>query len=200
MSEQEQTIQAGFVRGMIEAVQEIAGVQGRNLVLHQAHLEQYIENPPPMDDKVFVPIPHYQALERAMMDVFGSKGSRVVLLYAGEATIHRAIEGIPGLFSSVMKLIPGGLRKQAVFQLAVSQTTRSTGVPAKVEFHKDWVVFSNPGCTACAGRHSDEPICYYASGMLITLAEWATGKKYKAPEVKCKAKGDEACVYEVREA
>lgn len=192
-------IQAGTVRGMIDAIQKVAGVKGRNLVLRHADLEEYIETPPPMSDRDFVPISHYSAIERALVEVFG-KASRVLLFNAGEETVRRALEGIPGVFSTGMKFMPGGLKKQAILIMVADQGAKVRAIPPQVAFRKDKVIYSDPGCTTCEGYQSDEPICLFTSGTLMAVAEWATGKKHKVIEVECKAMGNEACVFEITEA
>ena len=194
----EEKVQSALVRGMIDAVEEVAGVKGRNLVLRYAGLEEYIENPPPMSEKDFVPRAHYSAMQRALIEAFG-KGSRVLLIYIGEATVRRAVEGMPGLFSKVMKFMPGGLKKQAIFRLVADQGAKATGVPIKVDFQKDRIIYSEPGCIFCQGYESDEPMCFVSCGVLLAAGEFATDKKHKVTEIECKAMGDEACVFEIVE-
>ncbi len=196
MAKQRQ-MEAGFIRGMIEAIAEVAGVKGRNLVLRHAGLEEYIDNPPPMSETELVPAEQYQAIENALMQAFGTKASRIVLIYAGEATIRRAVESLPGLFSSAVRFIPGRLRKQAVFRIAIKQIGKSSGIAPRVDFQEDRIVLSNAGCRTCEGYQSDEPICFYTCGVLMALTEWATHKKPKVTEVQCKAVGDESCVFEI---
>lgn len=198
--DQERKVQAGVVRGVIDGIQEVAGVKGKNLVLRQANLEQYVENPPPMDDKVFVPAAHYQAICTGLLEYFGIKGSRVLLIYVGEATLRRAVEGLPGLFSSAMRFMPGRLKTQAVFRMSRMQIGRITGVPPKLDFQKDRIVLHYYGCPSCEGHESDEPICVYECGMLMALCEWATGKKHKVTETDCRAMGADACVFEIVES
>jgi hypothetical protein len=196
---EEREVQAGVVRGVLDGIEEIAGVKGRKLVLRHANLEEYLENPPPMDDKVFVPAAHYQAICRGLLEFFGTKGARVLLIYVGEATFRRAIEGLPGLFASAMKFMPGGLKKRAVFKVSAMQIARITGVPPKIDIQRDRIIIHYFRCPSCDGYQSDQPVCFYECGMLMALAEWATGKKHRATEVECAAMGHEACVFEIVE-
>ncbi len=198
MVTEQELVQSALVRGMIDAVEEVAGVKGRDLVLRQAKLAEYIEEPPPLSEKELVPLAHYRAMQRALMEAFG-KGSRVLLVYIGEATVRRSIDAMPGLFSSIMRFIPGGLKKQAIIRLVADQGTKASGVPVKVDFRKDRVIYSDPGCVFCEGYQTEEPICALTCGVLLAAAEFATGKRHKATEVKCKAAGDESCVFEITE-
>jgi divinyl protochlorophyllide a 8-vinyl-reductase len=199
MSE-ESGVPAAAVRTMLDAIGDVAGDKGRNMVLRHAGLEEYIENPPPMDvGKVFVPKDHYRAICRSLMDVF-SRSSRVLLLYAGEGTIHRIMEALPDIFSATMEFAPGPLRRKAVLKLSAMQRAKAVGREPKVEYEKDKVVYHYYNCPFCEGHESDEPICYYGAGCLKALAEWATGKPHKVTEIECSAMGAEACVYEIVQA
>jgi predicted hydrocarbon binding protein len=198
MSEQRE-MQAAAVRTMLDAIEDVAGAKGKDMVLRHANLGEYIEDPPPLDTNVLLPTDHYRAICRALMEVFG-KGSRVMLIYAGERALARMLEAIPGAFGSAMKLVPGGLRKRAALKIAAMQTESLTGVPPKVEYHKDTVVYRYYNCPFCEGYESDEPICFFDLGVLKAFVEWATGKPHTVTEIECSAMGAEACVYEIVEA
>lgn len=191
-------IQAAAVRTMIDAIEDVAGVKGRNLVLRHADLEEYVENPPPIDEEIFIPNDHYRAICRALRDVFG-KGSRVLLIYAGEATIYKSFEALPRAFGPVMKFLPGALRKRAALKMAAMATERITGIPPKVDYQKGKIVYHYYNCPFCEGYESEEPICFYDVGILKAMVEFATGKKHKITEIECAAMGAEACVYEIVE-
>jgi divinyl protochlorophyllide a 8-vinyl-reductase len=200
MSE-ERDIQGAAVRQMIDAVEAVAGVKGRNMVLRRANLEQYIDDPPSRDDDCFVPAAHYRAICRGLRESFGDRGSRPVLIYAGEETIYQGVKGgIAGAFGLAMRLMPGGLRRKAAFKVATVAIERITGIPPKVQFEKDRVIFHYYNCPYCEGSQSDEPICFYDVGILKALAEWGMGKPQKVTEIECAAMGAEACVYEIKDA
>jgi predicted hydrocarbon binding protein len=185
---------------MLDAIEDVAGARGKNMVLRRAGLEEFIENPPPIDvGKSFVPKDHYEAICRALMDVY-SRSSRVLLLYAGEGTVHRIIDAIPGVFSSAMEFPPGPPRREAVPKLSAMQRGQAVGKMPKVEYEKDRVLYHYYNCPFCEGLKSDEPICFYDAGCLKALVEWATEKPYKVTEIECAAMGAEACVYEIVEA
>jgi divinyl protochlorophyllide a 8-vinyl-reductase len=190
---------AAMVRTMLDAIEDVAGLRGRNMVLRHAGLDEYIENPPSLDtEEVSVPVDHYRAICKGLMEIFG-KGSRVLLLYAGEGTFNRTVEAVPGAFSSAMKFVPGGLRKKAALKMAAMQMEKVTGVSPKVEYEKDRVLYHYYKCPFCEGYESDEPICFYDAGLLKAFMEWATGKPHKVTEIECAAMGAEACVFEIVE-
>jgi divinyl protochlorophyllide a 8-vinyl-reductase len=196
---EERLVFAAMVRTMLDAIEEVAGLKGRNMVLRHAGLEEYIESPPALDaQEDSVAVNHYRAVCKALMEVFG-KSSRVLLLYAGEGTFKRTVEAVPGAFGSALKFIPGGLRKKAALKIAAMQMEKVTGVSPKVEYEKDKVIYHYYSCPFCEGRQSDEPICFFDAGLLKAFMEWATGKPHKVTEIECAAMGAEACVYEIVE-
>jgi len=200
MSE-ERDIQSAAVRIMIDSIEAVSGEKGRNLVLRRAGMEQYIDDPPSMDDDAFLPAAHYRAICRGLKEAFGDKGSRPLLIYAGEETIRRSTTGTAvGVFGAGMRLMPGGMRRKLAFKIACTAIERITGVPPKVEYEKDRVIFHYYNCPYCEGSQSDEPICFYDIGILKALAEWGMGKQQKVTELECAAMGAEACVYEIRDA
>jgi bacteriochlorophyll 4-vinyl reductase len=198
MSE-EKPVHAAVVRTMIDGIEDVAGTKGRNMVLRHAGMEQYIEDPPPLEGDIFVPQDHYRVICKALREVFG-KGSRAMLTYTGERTIYRSIEAIPGTFSSAMRLVPGGLRKKAGLKIAATEMEKVSGVHPKVEYEKDKVIYHYYNCPSCEGYESDEPICFFEAGVLKAMVEWSTGKPHKVTEIKCSAMGAEACVFEIVEA
>jgi len=197
---EERDIQADAVRRVLNAVEAVAGEKGKNMVLRRAGLEEYIENPPPLDEDVFVPVVNYRAICRGLREAFGNKGSRPVLIYAGEETIHQSMTGVStSLFGAAMRLMPGPLRKKTAFKVVSAAIERIAGIPPDVRFEKDKVVFRYYNCPYCEGVQSDTPICFYDVGILKALAEWGTGKPQKVTEIECGAMGAEACVYEITE-
>jgi predicted hydrocarbon binding protein len=198
MSE-ERPIHAAALRTMLDAIEDVAGVKGRDMVLRHARMGEYAENPPPLDvEEVFLPASHHRAVCEASMEVFG-KGSQVLLLYSGEGTIYRTLEAVPGAFASAMKFVPGGLRRKAGLKMAAMETEKITGIRPKLEYKKDKVIYHCYNRLFCEGYESDEPMCFFDAGVLKAFVEWATGKQHKVTEIECAGMGADACVYEIME-
>lgn len=196
MSEERQ-IQSAALAGVLDSIEEVAGQKGRNLVLRHAGLEQYIDNPPSSEDDTWVPVAHYRAVNRGIRQAFGEKGSRPLLIYAGEQLIAGSLTGVSSsVFSLGMRLMPGRLRRKAAFKVVSSAIVQITGVPPKIVEGKGKFTLHYYNCPYCEGAQSDEPICYYDVGIMKAVAEWGTGKPQKVTEIECAAVGAEACVFE----
>jgi predicted hydrocarbon binding protein len=151
-----------------------------------------------MSEKQSVPAEEYMAVVQALSAVFGH-GSKPLLIYAGEEIMRHAMDGMPKFFGPVMRFMPGGMKRQAIFRLLAVQGAKATGVDPTVEFEGGKVTFTDPMCCSCNGRQSDEPVCHFEAGILLAAAELTTGKKHRVTEVKCKAMGDEACVHVIED-
>jgi predicted hydrocarbon binding protein len=191
-------LETGRVRGLIDGIESVAGKKGREMALRHVGLEQYIDNPPAMSEKQSVPAEEYKAVVQALSAVFGD-GSKPLLIYAGEETMRHAMEGMPRFFGPVMKFMPGGMKRQAIFRLLAVQGGKATGVDPTVEFQRGKVTFTDPMCFSCNGRQSVEPVCHFEAGILLAAAELTTGKKHEVIEIECIAMGDKACVHVIEE-
>jgi predicted hydrocarbon binding protein len=45
--------------------------------------------------------------------------------------------------------------------------------------------------------HPAEPICFTVVGIMEATLKWGTGRDFAVREVKCCARGGEACVFEI---
>ncbi len=199
MSE-EKLIQSAALAGVLDSIEEVAGEKGRKLVLRHAGLEQYIENPPSRDDDAWVPVVDYRAANRGIRLAFGDKGSRPLLIYAGEELIRVGLTTLTSqALSMAMRLMPGRLRRMAAFKIVSSGIVAITGVPPKIVEGKGKFILHYYNCPYCEGTQSDEPICYYDVGIMKAVAEWGMGKPQKVTEIECAAVGAEACVFEIAE-
>lgn len=196
---EERMVEAASVRSLIDGLKDVMGAKATSIVLNYAELGQYVDNPPPLDEKAVVPASHGHAINVATIRVFGVKGSRALLIAAGEAVTRRMFEGMPALMSGMMRMLPSGVKKKSAFRLLVSESEKHGWVTPQVHYEKHKIVISFPGCDVCEGIETDRPVCAFTEGLLSALAEQATRKPHRAKEIECKALGHESCVYEVFE-
>jgi predicted hydrocarbon binding protein len=45
--------------------------------------------------------------------------------------------------------------------------------------------------------HPAEPICFTIVGTLEAVLKWGTGRDFAVREVKCSARGDDLCAFEI---
>jgi predicted hydrocarbon binding protein len=76
--------------------------------------------------------------------------------------------------------------------------------PAGIRFNLDIkevgdkFVYSTAECPSCAGKQTDEPICYLWVGILEEGAFWVSGgKKFNVRQVAARSMGASACAWEI---
>jgi predicted hydrocarbon binding protein len=63
-----------------------------------------------------------------------------------------------------------------------------------VEENKEHIYWHIERCPVCWERHTEQPVCHLAVGILQESLYWVSGGKYyQVQETHCIAKGDPAC-------
>jgi predicted hydrocarbon binding protein len=58
-------------------------------------------------------------------------------------------------------------------------------------------LFIRETCPECAGKVSDEPMCWLFVGSLRESTQWLTGKELEIVETECRAAGAPACIWRI---
>lgn len=192
MSDKGKTVSCIPIRGAYEALTEILGENARTIILRGDGLTRIVNAPPPYTwDREFT--------NKEQLDIFtetiklvGAVGSQGIIRQIGykgiEATVVRF-----GILDSIKELPQTERFNKAVefFRSAINKGTVVDG-PA------DLVSLNAPDCLVCDGVTSKKPYCSHYAGCIQFLADWVFGKgKYLARETKCKAMGDETCLFEL---
>lgn len=180
-------------RGVLVAAEEILGKNGVNALLNLANLPQYIDNYPPDNIKKDFPFEHVSAIQKALWDMYGSKGARVFAVRGGEETFTYSLdkyEKVQKAAQAAMAL--GSARTRLKAGLLFFAKFFNTVSDQKVRVEEDdnawkWVI---ERCPMCWGRTADEPVCHLAVGVLNSASKWATGGEIlRIKAVECIAMG-----------
>ena len=193
------------MRVLLETVTNIIGVNGLNSVLNYAKLQSYINNFPPLDDKLEVPLEDFHKIRKSIRDVFGEKGSRVLLRNTGIELMKIYLERVSTLgklVKTAITLMPEEKKIKYTVQAWTDQVTQKVKTPmGKSRYEvkeEDGNIFlidrDNLMINENSGDNSDG---YFVIGILQYLTEWSTGKKYDIVQTKSKAKGDEVDEYKI---
>lgn len=180
-------------RGVLVAAEEILGSNGVNALLNLAGLPQYIDNYPPDNIKKEFPFEHVSAIQKALWDMYGSKGARVFATRGGEETftysldkyekVQKAAQAAMALGSARTRLKAGLLFFAKFFNTVSDQKVRVEEDDAAWK----WVI---ERCPMCWGRTAEEPVCHLAVGVLNSASKWATGGEVlRIKAVECIAMG-----------
>jgi hypothetical protein len=119
----------------------------------------------------------------------------------GRGTLAQGLKDfdpILGIADLPMRLMPLGMKFRVgldVFARVFNQFTDQVVKLSETETHHLWII---ERCPVCWQRHSDEPCCQLAGGLLDEAIFWGTGgRRFKVEEVKCIAAGDAACTFRI---
>ena len=198
------TDDAAFVNALLqqalEAVKEVMGENGLDVVLKEAGLERYIGNPPPNNLETGSLAREYASLNEAIQEFYGRAG-KGMLRRIGKASFQWAVReqaALLGIAGVALKVMPRKTRAKFILT-NIGKALMDTNPDALVvvEDANGGFTYTDYGCAICHTRTSDRPICYLYHGSLEEALLWATGAEANVDEVACKAVGDEFCRFQV---
>ncbi|MBN1572887.1 MAG: 4-vinyl reductase [Deltaproteobacteria bacterium] len=181
----------------ILTMKEIMGENGIKAVLNHANIPKYIEQIPPNNDKLEVPLSDFSKLFVSILDIFGEKGARPLLYNLGKRSFHVILEENPNLFGLVglgLKLLSKKKRLEKFFSVASGETNKIFGENQRYTITDEAFEFEIYDCFWCKGLKTEGPICFAEIGWNVEAIKWATGgDEHEVKEVMCRAKGDDIC-------
>ncbi len=201
MSEESIIVNA-LVRQALVASEEVMGVNGLNIVLKSAGLEQFVGNYPPDNLEPSIKTAQYARLNQAIESFYG-RGGRGFLRRIGKASFQYATReqtALLGLAGVALKVLPKKQRILFILNSMVNALKKTNPqVDAWVDESEGQVAFVDRTCAICHQRASDRPICHLYVGSLTEAVQWATGTEHQITETHCAAQGDEYCRFEIGE-
>lgn len=188
-----------IVRIYLETLEEVMGRNGLSAVLNLAKLPHLIDNYPPNNlDRAF-PFEEFAAINQAIQDMYGPRGGRGLALRAARASFDKGLKefgAVAGVADAAFKLLPLKMKLSMGLKAMADVFNRFSDQVTRVEEKEDHYVYTIEVCPVCYGRHSEEPICYAALGLLLEGLKWVSGgKEFDVKETKCKAAGDPVCEF-----
>ncbi|MBI4771706.1 MAG: 4-vinyl reductase [Chloroflexi bacterium] len=184
-------------RIILQAMGDTLGKEQLADVLQRAGLEQYLVTRPSGSlDRKF-PFEHVSALQQAVEEVYGMRAGHALNLRVGRNVFGSGLkefDPVLGIADLPLRLMPLGMKFRVgldVFARVFNQFTDQVVRLSEDDEHHLWVI---ERCPVCWGRHTDEPCCHLAVGLLDESIYWGTGgRRYNGRETLCVAKGDATC-------
>ncbi len=201
MSEPKQRwVENGIMRLALSSTETTLGKNGYYAVMHMAGLERLLDAPPPDDRKLETPGKDFSALLNAILNMYGEVSTRGVFRRwggtFGEAALKRRHSA--ALLRPLLPLLPLQRRVRTILNALVNEANAARGEALHtLADRRDQYFVTFNDCLYCAGAHPTEPICYGIVGTLEAVLKWGTGRDFSVREVKCSARGDAACVFEI---
>ncbi len=196
------------MRIYLETIESIVGSHGLKSVLNYAHLEKYIENFPPSDNRVEIPLEDLQNLCRSLLELFGKKGIRSLQLRVGQQTIRKSLEKHPVMMKLILPvrfLAPEHRRLQFALNKLIKVIEKSYPSTLDTSQGPRFELIEEEDCFIIISRDNWEsedvisltPACHVTTGALKAFAEWTTGHTYEVSEIECRAAGHSADVFRI---
>ena len=187
-----------LLRQALSAIEEVMGKHGLNVILKDAGLERYVDNPPPNNFETGAKAVEYARLNEALEKSVGRAG-KGMLKRVGRASFQWGVKeqaALLGVAGVALKLMPQKQRQKFILSnlgKALMDTNPQNLVT--VEEKDGQFVYTDYSCAICHTRHADKPVCHLYLGSLEEALKWATGQDIAVEEVRCKAKGDPYCQF-----
>jgi predicted hydrocarbon binding protein len=196
-----------YMRWALEAAEEVVGKDGLAVVLRDAKLERFINHYPPdsLEASGTITYNDYASLNAGILAFFGRPGKSMVIRM-GRIAARKSIQHQSGTFNLATvlaaKLLPSAVQvKMGLSAMMSGLRTLNEKVGQEfvgtIEDRGDHFAFIIETCPICAGKHSENHICWLWEGTIEEACRQVFGKFFDVVEVECRAKGAKACVFEV---
>jgi hypothetical protein len=192
-----------YMRWALLAAEEVLGRSGLTQLLHQIDLEKLIDHYPPntLTPTGKFTFADYANLSTGLLTSYGRAG-KSMLLRVGHLSLQHAVAQQSQVFGTAAMLISKILPIPMQLRLGMEAIHAGYRVlmpqmKMRIEDRGASWAYIDETCPVCAGRESNEPMCWAGTGMLQEAAHWQTGLDFEIEEVECRAAGGQACVYEV---
>ncbi|GAB1420757.1 4-vinyl reductase [Anaerolineales bacterium] len=185
-----------FARITIEAMEEVMGTSGLNAVLNLAGLSDLIGNYPVDSLEKEFDFADYTALNIALEEMYGPRGSRGLALRAGRATFAqglRAFGALAGVGDLAFRVLPLNAKlKIGVPAMANIFSQFSDQISNVYEEGNDRIIYTLERCPMCYERKADRAVCFVGQGLLQEGLRWVSGgNEFRVEMESCIAKGDD---------
>ncbi len=201
MSEPKQRrVENSIMRLALSSTETTLGKNGYYAVMHVAGLDRLLDALPPDNTRLETPGEDFSALLNAILNMYGEVSTRGMFRRWGATFGAAAVKRRPSaaLLRPLLSFLPLQRRVRTLLNALVNEVNAARGEALHtLADRRDQYILTFNDCLYCAGAHPTEPICYSVVGTLEAVLKWGTGRDFAVREVKCSARGDAACVFEI---
>ncbi len=184
-------------RIILSALDEVTGPEGARSLRQQASFELPADRE--ADGISDQPI-RFQTISRLMQvleGTYGLLGGRGMALQIGRSCFSYGLREYGaklGLTGTAFRLLPLPVKVRPGAAARADLFNRNTDQRVRLEDQKDRLLWHIERCPLCWERHSQEPTCHLAVGLLQESLYWLSGGKlFSVEEVCCIAMGASDC-------
>ena len=184
-------------RIILLSMEEVMGRNGVNAVLNLVSLPSLIGNYPVDNTELAFPFSTISSLGEMLEQVYGPHGGRGLAIRIGRACFNyglRLYGAQLGLTEMAFRLLPLPMKLGAGAKAFAELFNNFTDQRVRVEDEEGRLYWHIERCPLCWERHTREPVCHLAVGLLQEALYWLSGGKvFSVEENTCIAAGDPAC-------
>ena len=185
---------------ILNALEDILGKNGVNTILNLSNLSDLINNYPPDNTEKEFNFSDLAAINLAMENIYGLRGSRGLAQRAGRALFRDAYDrysALAGIGDLAIKVLPMNTKVRIGLNALAKLYTNYSDQYTTVSEREDTFLYSIHRCPVCWGRSGEnKPVCFLYVGLLQEgLRFISNGKEFRVYESKCIAIGDQVCEY-----
>jgi predicted hydrocarbon binding protein len=184
-------------RIVLLAMEEVIGHIGVVAVLNLANLNHRINNFPPNDLEKGFSFNELSKIQVALEGLYGPRGGRGLALRTGRVCFKYGLKEFGPMLGATdmsFRLLPSDAKLRLGADLFAEAFNKYSDQHVKIEEKADRFLWHIDRCPICWKRHTDEPVCHLAVGILQESLYWASnGKVYDVEETSCIAMGDPDC-------
>jgi predicted hydrocarbon binding protein len=194
-------IPARLFKYLLEAVEEQLGLYSLNLIIHNAGLNNYLDEQIMPEGGEEVWASEYAAFIGAVRQYYGT-GARGCLLRAGQQ-VFRSLLADADILQKVeiamWKKMPLGRKTHKILDFLASQLRGSDG-EVSVYFQDTDIIFVDLTSFSTIRQTAQEPVCWVTLGMLQEALLTVFGVESDIEEISCRAAAAESCTFRIRPA
>lgn len=184
-------------RIILLSMEEVMGQNGVHALLKLASLPSLIDNYPPDTTQLAFPFSTLSNMIETLEQAYGPHGGRGLALRIGRACFNNGIRQYGaqmGLTEMAFRLLPLPAKVSAGAKAFAELFNNFTDQRVRIEEGDGKILWYIKRCPLCWERHSQEPVCHLAVGLLQEALYWLSGGKvFDVEEKTCIAMGDESC-------
>jgi len=188
-------------RMILLAVADELGMEDLNAILETTGLNEMVGNLPPANHERQFSFEQFSQTMAGIEQRYGARPGHGVALRVGRASFKYGLREFgPALGVSEMsfRLLPLPVKLKTGTELMADAFNRYSDQRVRVEDHPEKLLWHIERCPVCWGRHTDEPVCHLAVGVLQEALYWLSGGKFfHVEETQCIAQGDSVCTIEI---
>jgi predicted hydrocarbon binding protein len=188
-------------RIILQGMEEIISRNGVSAVLNLSSHGDYINNYPPASSERSLPFKTISDILAALEQAYGPHGGRGLALRTGRAVFTYGLREYGpqlGLTEMAFRLLPWPAKLNVGAKALADLFNHQTDQIVRLEETDSRLFWCIERCPICWERHTEEPVCHLAVGLLQEALYWLSGGKiFEVEEIQCVARGDPACTIQI---